>query len=561
MKKYRAAFFLLILTFLLLLPGSALAQTYYFGLDKLTVDVFLNGDGTATIHYLFAFSNNPGASPIEYVDVGLPNSNFDTSSISAEVDGIPLQDISRSGYQGEGGSGVAVGLGSNAIRPGERGVVQVTVGRQEDIFYADTQEDNYASTQFAPTWFGSQYVDGLTDMTVSIHMPPGVQPEEPRWHEAPAGWPSEPERYLDSEGRPTYTWNNPQASATRAYVFGASFPMQYIPETAIVKPGFWETLGIDPDALIGLTMCCGFFGFFAIVIVASVRSTQRRKLQYLPPKIAIEGHGIKRGLTAVEAALLLEEPLDKVLTMILFGVVKKNAAKVVTQDPLKIEVIQPEPEFLNQYEKDFIQVFQGDKPKSTVRGELQTMMVDLVKSVTAKMKGFSRKETIAYYRDISTRAWQQVEAAGTPEVKSAKFDENLEWTMLDKEYDDRTRRVFTGGPVFLPTWWGRYDPVFGGGRTTVSGPASSGGGVPGGGGISLPNLPGAEFAASVVRGTQNFAGNVIGSVTDFTDGVTQKTNPVPVSTTTRSSGGRSGGGCACACACAGCACACAGGGR
>jgi hypothetical protein len=30
---------------------------------------------------------------------------------------------------------------------------------------------------------------------------------------------------------------------------------------------------------------------------------------------------------------------------------------------------------------------------------------------------FSRRETLAYYRDIMDRAWAQVEAADTPEVK------------------------------------------------------------------------------------------------------------------------------------------------
>ena len=50
-------------------------------------------------------------------------------------------------------------------------------------------------------------------------------------------------------------------------------------------------------------------------------------MQYMPPKIAIEGHGIKRGLTAVEAAILMEQPLDKVMTMILFGVVKKECSR------------------------------------------------------------------------------------------------------------------------------------------------------------------------------------------------------------------------------------------
>ena len=46
------------------------------------------------------------------------------------------------------------------------------------------------------------------------------------------------------------------------------------------------------------------------------------------------------------------------------------------------------------------------------------MTVKLVNSLSDKMKGFSRKETVAYYKSIMERAWQQIEAAGTPEVKS-----------------------------------------------------------------------------------------------------------------------------------------------
>jgi hypothetical protein len=188
------------------------------------------------------------------------------------------------------------------------------------------------------------------------------------------------------------------------------------------------------------------------------------------------------------------------------------------------------------------------------------MMVDLVKSVSSKMKGFSRRETVAYYRDIMNRAWAQVEAADTPEVKGQKYEEVMEWTMLDREYDDRTRRVFRTGPVYVPVWWPRYDPGWGRGSGTA--PASTGpSGAPAGGGFTTPNLPGSEFAASVVGGVQDFSQSVIGNITEFTGSITNKTNPVPVSTSSSRGGGRSGGGCACACACAGCACACAGGGR
>jgi hypothetical protein len=343
-----------------------------------------------------------------------------------------------------------------------------------------------------------------------------------------------------------------------------SFPNSYVPAGAIGAAP--SAMNLDIGGIIsGLVnnssgVCCA--GFFILLFIGlpilSAINGNKRKLAYLPPKIQIEGHGIKRGLTAVEAGILMEQPLDKVMTMILFGVVKKNAATVITKDPLKLQVTTPPPADMHDYETDFLAAFADDNLANR-RKALQEMTVKLVNSVSDKMKGFSRKETIAYYQDIMERAWQQIEAAGTPEVKSQMYDESLEWTMLDKNYDDRTRRVFTG-PIFLPIWWGRYDPGFGsaasaGTKSAAPMPSSSGG--------RSVSIPGSAMAASMVTSVQGFSSHVIGDVKAFTSGVTNRTNPVPVATT--KSGGWSGGGgghaCACACACAGCACACAGGGR
>jgi hypothetical protein len=249
----------------------------------------------------------------------------------------------------------------------------------------------------------------------------------------------------------------------------------------------------------------------------------------------------------------MEEPLDKVMTMILFGVVKKNAATVVTRDPLKLTLANPLPADLRDYEKDFLQAFASEDLAARRKG-LQEMTVKLVNSVSDKMKGFSRKETVTFYQSIMERAWQQIETAGTPEVKSQMYDESLEWTMLDKNYDERTRRVFTG-PIFIPMWWGRYDPGYHP-VSTGSIPSVS---MPGSGGRS--SVPGSAFAASVVTGVQGFSSKVLGDVKSFTSGVTNRTNPVPVVKSSGGGGFHGGGGCACACACAGCACACAGGGR
>ena len=188
------------------------------------------------------------------------------------------------------------------------------------------------------------------------------------------------------------------------------------------------------------------------------------------------------------------------------------------------------------------------------------MTVKLVKSVSEKMKGFSRKETIDYYKSIMEKAWAQVEAADTPEVKSQKFDEALEWTMLDKDYDDRTRRVFTRPDLRahvvgtlrpdLPT------PLLLRADSCIP---SSRHGNPS---LGRSALPGADFAAQMVTGVQTFSQKVIGNVNTFTKRVTDATNPLPKPTTSGGSrsGGSGGRSCACACACAGCACACAGGG-
>jgi hypothetical protein len=551
--KRRLLATILVILLALSLPISASAQDYYFSLDKEVVDVYWNSDGTMSLDYLLTFTTQPGGHTIEFVDVGMPNGNFDFNSIQASINGNPLS-ISRD-FQGTGGDGFAVEMGQYAIPPGKTGTIRVYVGRVSQVLYKDDNDENYASAVFAPLYFQSNVVTGNTDITVTYHLPPSVQPEEPRWHSAPSGFPSEPQTGFDSEDRITYTWRNPDANGATQYKFGASFPKSYVPADSIVTVQL-PSFSISPDTIFSL-LCFGFFGFMFLGIPAiTAIANNRRKLQYLPPRISIEGHGIKRGLTAVEAAILMGEALDKVMTMILFGVVKKNAAQVTTRDPLEIQRANPLPEGLHEYEKDFLRAFEYKETRER-RKALENMVVALVRSVSEKMKGFSRRETIDYYKSIMEKAWQQVEQADTPEVQGQLFDKNLEWTMLDKDYDDRTRRVFRG-PIFIPTWWGHYDPTFPRSTPASSGSAPTSMSVP-----SAPRLPGSDFAASVVGGVQTFSQKVIGNVTDFTTRVTSVTNPPPPPPKT-GGGSRGGGGgrsCACACACAGCACACAGGGR
>ena len=555
MKKLRllASFVLIVLMFTNV--SSVAAQSYTFNLAQEIVHVYWNSDGTMALDYVFTFANDPGGHVIDFVDVGMPNGNFNFGTITADVGG---QSISPSSdFQGDGPYGFSVDMGAYAIQPGQTGSMHVFVGQITQVLQKDTSDPNaYASGVFAPAYFTTAYGD--TDLMVVFHLPPGVQPQEPRYHDTQGGWPcaNEPVAGYDDQNRITYTWQCSTASGSTQYKFGASFPVQYVPADAIYTPPPFDISGLLGGLLSNLGgFCC--FGFFILMFagapILGVINANKRKLQYLPPKIQIEGHGIKRGLTAVESGILMEQPLDKIMTMILFGVVKKNAATVLTRDPLKLQPASPLPADLRDYETDFLQAF-SEADLAVRRKKLQEMTVKMVNSLSDKMKGFSRKETIAYYQSIMERAWQQIEAAGTPEVKSQMYDESLEWTMLDKNYDERTRRVFTG-PIFLPMWWSHYDP----GYHPVS--AGSGPSIPSSGSRSPVSIPGSAFAASVVTGVQGFSSKVLGDLKAFTSGVTNKTNPAPVTKYSGSSGGGGGRSCACACACAGCACACAGGGR
>jgi len=563
MKKSRLIISFLLIAMMFVFTTSAAAQSSYsFSLDKEVVQVYWNADGTEALDYQLTFTNDPSGHPIDFVDMGMPNGNFDMGTVKADVAGQAV-DTSTSDYQGTG-SGFAAVMGDQTIQPGVTGTLHVSVGSITGVLYQDTSSKTDASADFAPLYFGSQYVHGNTDITVTFHLPPGVLPQEPRYHTIQGGWPcgdQAPASAYDAQNRITYTWQCASANGSTQYTFGASFPSHYVPASAIVVPAAFDISGIlDWIGSNGSTFCC--FGFFILIFVGipilSASSSKKRKLDYLPPKIQIEGHGIKRGLTAVEASILMEQPLDKVMTMILFGVIKKNAATVVTRDPLKLTLASPLPAGLQDYETDFLKAF-ALEDLAARRKALQDMTIKLVNSVSDKMKGFSRKETVAFYQSIMERAWQQIETAGTPEVKSQMYDEAMEWTMLDKNYDDRTRRTFTG-PIFLPIWWGRFDPGYHPVSTGSVLPAS----MPTSGGSRSPvSIPGSAFAASVVGGVQGFSSKVLGDMKTFTSGVTNKTNPVPVSTSSSSGyhGGGGGSHCACACACAGCACACAGGGR
>jgi hypothetical protein len=539
----------IILASILLLSVTAHAQEYRFGVQRNVSWLVVNPDGQADLFYELTFFCELGAHPIDIVDIGMPNASYQLESAAARVGEDPVMDIRVSEIVKP--YGVEVHLEQKTINPGDSGTLFFNI-HLNHILYTDNLDKSFASFEFSPTWYGAKYVMGSTYLECNFMFPQGVKTEQPLYHDKQftTAW------FDTIEKRVIYRWVMENAQPDKQYTFGASFPAKFVDKSSIKKPTpvwqkFIRGIGLLIAGIFRFFLSTMVFWLFAIIVFFGVRQNKKRRMKYLPPEVSVEGVGIKRGLTAPEAGIILEMPLDKVITMIMFGLIKKEIIEVTEREPtVKIKALNAIAATLD-YEKGFIEAL-GENG-SPITSKLKTMTVKFIKDVNDKMKGFSRKDTADYYRGIISQAWKQVEEAKTPELKSLPLEDQFDWMMMDNDYNNRMNQNYGLGDVFLPRWWGRsgYGYHTGGGGTTL--------GKTSGGSLDMPKLPGADFANKVTNGLEGFSAGLVGKLDSFTGGVTDKTNPVPVS----SGGGHSSGGsgCACACACAGCACACAGGGR
>lgn len=508
---------------------------YKFSVDKNVSDVFINQDGSANIEYELTFTCAPGGKAIDIVDVGLPNRYYKPSNFQAWLNGNSLPVVQQSEYVS---MGVEIPLFQYMIKPGETGTLKVK-GSVVRMVYNDDDDPAYASVEFAPTFYGSSYTVGYTDLTVRIHFPKAVTSNETKYHKI------KPTKMDATGDHIVFSWIFQNHSPSGTTQVGVGFPKRYVSQTFMPDKSGGLGGGRCGTMLSMIIFPWVFpFGFFVLIIIVIIRAKGRRMMKYLPPELSVEGVGIKRGLNAPEAALVREMPLNKVITMVLFGLIRKGTIEVEKTDPLKLKKLTvPEDTKIHPYEKQFLECINRQGAFSETEGK--AFLIAFIKATNRKLKGFSRKETARYYANIAGEAWSMVEKAGTPEVVGRYFDTRAEWLMMDEDFERRMSKSIPHDTVVLPHWWGNFSTGHVGNVMPDSG---------GGFSMSLP-----DFANTVTDSISNFSNNIVTSVSDFTSGVTGATNPPPVSTSSYSSGG--GSSCACACACAGCACACAGGGR
>lgn len=590
----RKTVFLVIICITLLAAAGAVCADYSFRIPKAQITLQVESDGSMTIFAEYEFENL--GQKLDFVDIGLPSNNYSLKDIVVYLnDQINSKiKVTKADYEASGlRYGITLEMGSESIPSGSSGKLSVTIPYfRKNLYKAtsetrDGEEAEFVGFQFSPNYFNSKFVKGSTKYSFIIVFPPYVSDGDAYYYE-PENWPGEkkPDAWFDEDDCVVYEWYSENADMHTPYTFGGKFNKSALTSDANIASGNSSSgnsssfLGIDWSegiaVITGAVTCIGIPVAFIILVIRSMaNSTKEQKARagkYFPPQVKTDGEGIKRGLTAVEAAILLETDLERVISMILYGLAKKNVLEVKSMDPLDVEIVDPLPEGLNAYETDFINAL-NESNKNTQKRKMREAIHRLILSVSNKVQGFSLKETREYYKGICEKAWAQVEAADTAELKSKLLGDNFGWAMLQDEPEKRVESTFSGYDFYPPSWWWRVDPGYrrpphppgprpyssgGSYDEKRSGPSSSPSPTP------MPVLPGAMFARSITDGARRFANNLVGNPDAFKSAVKNRSNPDPIYSSSHRHGGGSSGGrssCACACACDSCACACAGGGR
>jgi hypothetical protein len=252
------------------------------------------------------------------------------------------------------------------------------------------------------------------------------------------------------------------------------------------------------------------------------------------------------------------------VTEILYSLLQKREVWVEAAKPLKLKILSPFQDKtgtsetpLRYYELDFLKAIKEDGTLDE-EGLAQTVM-SLRDNVEEKMRGYRRCDTVDYYRKIVDKAWEQVEQAGTPELASNAYDEQLLWLLLDPKYRGRTEttfrdRLFQPSPSWFWYWYGyqHYSPhpTY---TPNVEVPAQS---------AKPPAIPGADFANNVATAVENTSNNIVANLEKFANAILSMSGAGASHEPARHDASCvcACHACACACACVSCACACAGGG-
>ncbi len=193
--------------------------------------------------------------------------------------------------------------------------------------------------------------------------------------------------------------------------------------------------------------------------------------EYQQAAAIVEGGGVKRGLTAPEAAVLLEMPLNTVLAAVIVGLLKKGALELGEGDDLVLavapdfrvqqaafdaqersalrrEVAQKHKAILQPYDEPFLELFeeQADRPLQSLN--FTAPLRALVRHAARRVGGYDLEATREYYQKHLGRARHDVARVDGDGAGERLRAHHLEWLVLDTDFSGLYRE-------YPPPWGAR----------------------------------------------------------------------------------------------------------
>ena len=522
--------------------GSAFSASLSFSFDPEGVTIWINQDGSIDLLYNITLKQDAGSSDLHWLEIGQPARDFTIGEAVDQYGNLLQTSDASSGPEYK----VRVQLYSTLFA-GQTLRFSLMTNVAHMIYNDSAMNPGHVGMQFIPAWLSMARVP---DLKVKIFLPENVTESmvntSVNWDNADV-----------EDGRLFVYWERKDlAAGQHNYTFGVSFPQEYVQHYEPEPPGSsgsWDQY-VAPALLVVV--------FSAVAILGVLFVVKRRS--YFTPSLTMETLGVRRGLTAVEASYVLDTKPPRIVTEILYSLLQKRAVWVESTSPsVKLKIMEgfenktgTRETPLRYYEIDFLEAI---KENGTLDEEkLAKTVMSLRDTVEEKMRGYCRRDTVDYYRSVSARAWEQVEKAGTPELASKAYDEQLLWLFLDPNVKARTAtafstRPFEPSPLWLWYWYGysHYNPhpTY---TPNIQVPAQS---------ANPPAIPGAEFANNVATAVENTSNNIVVNLERFANAIV----PGPAKSSNQPAHHNADcvcacANCACVCACVSCACACAGGG-
>ena len=546
MKKNQFISFTIVLLSLMILSQSSISAQVDFDVERQEVEINIYEDWSVEIWYFITIETTDG--PHNGIYLGIPDSNI--SDYGASVDN-ELLTVEKTTYNG--GDVLKIYFPETKYE-GDITELKVSFWAYDRLFPDQTDDENIGMYFIPATWQGRI----IPQQSITYIMPEGVGRDDIKFVPNP-----------DSifEGDRTSVYFESNYSTPESFDTNVLFPKSYLvpEEEKRENPASGGGAG-GSNPIFFIMAGVIFLIVVALIIIGVVMGKLRGKRKYTSPELAMESLGTRKDLDNVEAAVILGADPVKVINLMVLGIVKKGLGVVeswgplsmtINKDekdekalkcpncgaPLKVGVDKQKCDYCGSeieitghptyYENQFILHALKKNGNLDEKG-VRIVLENLSKRVDQKMRGYTRKDTLSFYKDRVESAWGDL-TGSSDEEKYRIFGEDVGWLMLDKEYDNKIDRNFSGISTgwVPPSWWVWYNL----GRSS--------------------RLSGSEFSEKAK--TTNV-------VTDKKFGVKSSKLKTALATSLAVAHAHKGGGscacanCACACACVSCACACAGGG-